>query len=351
MNTFKAKKPHRLLKLLGIILCIITFIVAGLFLVLMTNTQVIVGVIQTFAQQIVNTKNLYEPLHNPVQAVKDNHQYVITELKYSDMYPNSFLDITYPDENVEIHRPTFIYFHGGGFFGGSKCDGDPLAEGDATALLDDICAEGFNLVNVDYALVPEYHFPTPVIQANEAFRFLMDHAEEYHLDMEHVIIMGSSAGAIITSQIGSVITNPEYAALLGIEPVLLKQQVTALVIDDAPLDYENFSLGTKVLVGNYVKGSIFLSKKEIHKYNNIQSITENYIPCVLLGSEYHADMRALHNALEKNRAEHILIDPLAEHGELKQHCFVASERSDEIAKDAYDRMINFLLQKIQVTAN
>ena len=36
----------------------------------------------------------------------------------------------------------------------------------ATALLDDICAEGFNLVNIDYALVPEYHFPVPLIQAN-----------------------------------------------------------------------------------------------------------------------------------------------------------------------------------------
>ena len=32
--------------------------------------------------------------------------------------------------------------------------------------------------------------------------------------------MGSSAGAIITSQIGSIITNPEYAELLGINASL-----------------------------------------------------------------------------------------------------------------------------------
>jgi acetyl esterase/lipase len=55
-------------------------------------------------------------------------------------------------------------------------------------------------------LVPEDHFPAPLVQANEAFQFLTDHADEYHLDMDRVVIMGSSAGAIMTSQLGSIIT-------------------------------------------------------------------------------------------------------------------------------------------------
>lgn len=340
------KKKKTLRAFLAVIFVIPAVFIVG-SLILLTHTQIIVGVIQNLSQGTVNTKNLFEPLHEPLQAKKDNGQYIITEIKYSDDYPNSFLDITYPDENTETQRPTLIYFHGGGFFGGSKCDGDPLAEGDATALLDDICAEGFNLVNIDYALVPEYHFPTPLIQANEAFRFLMAHADEYHLDMERVVIMGSSAGAIMTSQMGTIITNPEYAALLGIEPVLSREQVAALVIDDAPLDYDNFSLGTKVLIGNYMKGSIFLSKAEIEKFNNILSVTKDYIPCVLLGSEYRVDMRELHDALEAVGVEHILIDPLAECGIQMQHCFVASERENEIAKDAYNRMINFILERTQ----
>ncbi len=345
MSTIKPKKKHRLLKGIGITFCAMAVFVVGLFFLLMTHTQIIVGAIQNLLQETVNTKNLYEPLHEPVQATKDNGQYIISEIQYSTEYPNSFLDITYPDENVEIQRPTLIYFHGGGFFGGSKCDGDPLAEGDATALLDDICAEGFNLVNIDYALVPEYRFPTPVIQANEAFRFLMNHAEKYFLDMEHVVIMGSSAGAIITSQMGSVITNPKYAALLEINPVLKPEQVKALVIDDAPLDYDKFSLGTKVLIGNYMRGSIFLSEAEIMKYNNILMVTEDYIPCVLLGSEYYVDMRELHDALKKAGVKHILIDPLAERNVQMPHCFVSSERIDKIAEDAFNRMILFIKQE------
>ncbi|MBQ6592019.1 MAG: alpha/beta hydrolase [Solobacterium sp.] len=343
MSGKQHKKKHTLL----IILAVLLAVPATAALILAANTQIIVGTIQKLSASTVNTINSYEPLSEPMEGVKDNGQYIITEIKYSDHYPNSFLDITYPDENREASRPTFIYFHGGGFFGGSKNVGDSLAGSDATALLDDICAEGFNLVNIDYVLVPEYHYPTPLIQANEAFQFLIDHAEEYHLDMDRVVIMGSSAGAIMTSQLGSVLTNPDYAEALGISPVLNPDQVKAVVLDDAPLDYDRFSLGTKVLVGNYVKGSIFLSSEEKQKYNNILWVNPDYPAAVLLGSEYYVDMREMDAALIRANVEHVLIDPLAERNLQMQHCFVASERADAVAKDAFDRMMLFIKKQMQ----
>lgn len=240
MSRKTGEKRHTLLIVLAILLAVLTTAA----LILMTHTQIIVGTIQKLSASTVNTINSYDPLGEPMEGLKDNGQYIITEIKYSENYPNSFLDITYPDENRETARPTLIYFHGGGFFGGSKSAGDPLAESDATALLDDICTEGFNLVNIDYVLVPEYHFPAPLIQANEAFQFLIDHADEYHLDMDRVVIMGSSAGAIMTSQLGSIITNPDYAESLGISPAMKPKQIKAVALDDAPLVYDKFSLGT-----------------------------------------------------------------------------------------------------------
>ena len=330
-----------------IILAVLLAVPVIAALTLMTHTQIIVGTIQKLSASTVNTINSYEPLGEPMEGVKDNGQYIITEIRYSDKYPNSFLDITYPDENRETSRPTFIYFHGGGFFGGSKSVGDPLAESDATALLDDICAEGFNLVNIDYVLVPEYHFPAPLMQANEAFQFLIEHAEDYHLDMDQVVIMGSSAGAIMTSQLGSIITNPAYAEALEISPALKPEQITAVVLDDAPLAYEKFSMGTKVLVGNYVKGSVFLSREEIQKYNNILWVNSDYPPAVLLGSEYYVDMRDMDTALTEAEVTHTLIDPLAERGLQMAHCFVASERADDVARNAFERMIEFLKYQIE----
>ena len=343
MSRKAGKKRHTLL----IVLAVLLAVPAIAALILMTHTQIIVGTIQKLSANTVNTINSYEPLGEPMEGVKDNGQYIITEIRYSDNYPNSFLDITYPDENREASRPTFIYFHGGGFFGGSKSIGDPLAGSDATALLDDICAGGFNLVNIDYVLVPDYHFPAPLIQANEAFQFLLDHADEYHLEMDQMVIMGSSAGAIMTSQLGSIITNPDYAEALGISPVLKPEQVKAVVLDDAPLVYDKFSLGTKVLVGNYVKGSIFLSREEKQTYNNILWVDSNYPDAFLLGSEYYVDMREMDAALTSANAEHALVDPLAERNLQMQHCFVASERENDVAKDAFDRMMFFIKQRVQ----
>ena len=343
MSRKTGKKRHTLLIILAILLAVLAIAA----LILMTHTQIIVGTIQKLSASTVNTINSYEPLGSPMEGIKDHGQHIITEVKYSENYPNSFLDITYPDESRETSRPTLIYFHGGGFFGGSKSVGDPLAESDATALLDDICAEGFNLVNIDYVLVPEYHFPDPLIQANEAFQFLIDHADEYHLDMDRVVIMGSSAGAIITSQLGSIITNPDYAEALGISPVLKPAQIKAVVLDDAPLVYDKFSLGTKVLVGNYVKGSIFLNREEKQTYNNILWVDSNYPDAFLLGSEYYVDMREMDAALTSANVEHALVDPLAERNLQMQHCFVASERVNEVAKDAFDRMMYFIKQRVQ----
>ena len=327
-----------------ILIAIIAILVGGVVLVL-THTQTIVGMIQKLSSGTVNTANVYEPLGEPMEGLKDNGQYVITEIKYSENYPNSYLDITYPNEERDASNPTLIYFHGGGFFGGSKNVGDPLAGSDSTALLDDICAEGFNLVNIDYVLVPEYHFPDPLVQANEAFRFLIEHSNEYRLDMDNVVIMGSSAGAIITSQLGSIITNPDYADALGISSVLKPENIKAVVIDDAPLSYDKFDIGTKVLVGNYMKGSIFLTKEEIRRYNNILWVDSNYPPAVLLGSEYYVDMRDMDEALRKVGVVHELIDPLAERNMEMQHCFVSLERVDDVAKDAFDRMIGFIKSK------
>ena len=343
MSNKNTKRRHAVL----IVPAILSAVLAMAALVLMTHTQIIVGMIQKLSAGTVNTINTFEPLGDPMEGVKDNGQYIFTEIRYSDHYPNSFLDITYPDENRETSRPTLIYFHGGGFFGGSKSIGDPLAGSDATALLDDICAEGFNFVNVDYVLVPEYHFPAPLIQAGEAFQFLIRHADEYHLDMDRVVIMGSSAGAIITSQLGSIVTNPEYAEVLGIDPVLKPEQLRAVVIDDAPLVYDQFSFGTKILVGNYVKGTIFLKKDEILRYNNILWINPDYPPAVLLGSEYYVDMRSMNDALTEANVSHELIDPLAERNLQMPHCFVASERIDAVAKEAFDRMMAFIKNQVQ----
>ena len=334
-------EKNRLLKITGIIMLIVAMVAGTGILSIAIHPQLAVGGIQKLMYQ-KNPVNTYSPLHEPSEGMTESGFYKITDLEYGTEYPNSFLDITYPSGNVKEKHPTLFYFHGGGFFGGSKDMGDPMAASEATALLDDLCAEGLTIVDVDYALVPDYHFPVPLIQANQAFSWAKEHANEYHMDMEHVIIMGSSAGAIMASQLGSVITNSDYADLIGVTAALSPEQVKAMVIDDAPLDYDKFSFAWKLLIGNYIKGTTFLSKEDKSRYNNILHVTGAYPPSFLLGSEYRTDMNEMHDALEKAGVVNELVDPLKEEGKKMPHCFVAAERTDPIAKKAFLRLTDFL---------
>ncbi|MEO2212756.1 alpha/beta hydrolase [Paenibacillus amylolyticus] len=334
-------KKNKILNFLGWFIGILLCMGMVGYITVTNNPQLVVGIIQKGIYKEANPSS-FEPLNEAYKGLKENGQYLISEIKYSEEYPNSYLDIIYTDNNTEVDRPTLFYFHGGGFFGGSKNMGDPLAESEATYLIDDIVAKGYNVVNVDYALVPDYHFPTPLVQMNQAIAYIKQHAKEYNLNVNNVVLMGSSAGGIMTSQYGSILTNEHYASLLGIVPSIEKDKVKALVIDDAPLDYKNFPLGTKMLVGNYVSGSIYLSDDEIKKYNNIYHITSEYPATFLLGSEYRKDMLTLHEALEKVDVENELVDPLVEYGIEKQHGFVANLRNDEISMEAFHRLIDFI---------
>lgn len=338
------RKKHKALKVIGIILGIILAFGIGSYFYLTTHPQSLVSVIQK-GMYGDSSPNSFEPLNTPSEGITAFGQYKINDIAYGTEYPNSFLDITYPDSNTEIDRPTLFYFHGGGFFGGSKNMGDPMAANEATALLDDLCAQGYNIVNVDYALVPDYHFPVPLLQMNEAIRFITEHNDKYHINTDNIILMGSSAGAIMTAQYGTVISNAEYTALLGIDPALNLEQISAVVIDDGPIDYRNMKLACKLLVGNYVKGSIYLNKDELNRYECIPHMTSDYPAAFLLGSEYRNDMIAMAEKLKEVDSEYILVDPFAEHGESKPHCFIANERNDLIAAEAFSRLTAFLKEK------
>ena len=212
-------------------------------------SEKIVGAIQ-LALYKGKAFNSFEPFRAQARVRKENGQLMVTEIRYGERYMNSFLDITYPTEDLSVPRPTVFYTHGGGFFGGSKTMGDPMAVGDSSNFMfEDIVAEGFNFVNVDYVLTPEGHFPDQLDQLCEAIDFCAGHAEELGLDMTNVAVMGSSAGAILTGQYGALLCSPEYRDRLKIEPEISPDCIKCLVIDDAPFDPERFSWKLRSMLG------------------------------------------------------------------------------------------------------
>ena len=344
-NTGK-QEPRRLwVKILITLIVLICTVPWVLGLVIDAHPQLLIGLFQGYQNQ-----NSFGPRYDttPGRAVKENGIVYLNDIAYADEYPNSYLDIYYPDENTEILRPTFLYLHGGGFFGGDKILGDPMAvNSDVNELFDRIILEGYNFVSINYALVPQYHFPTPELQMDQAIHFLLEHATEYHLDMTDVIIMGQSAGAILTAQYGAMLSNPEYAKLYGITPALSPEAVKCLIIDDAPLIFDHFDRNGKRLLGNFICGTSTPSQAQTNMYNPIGYVNDAYPATFLIGSNYRGngyayDMEQLSSALrECGVICEFFYDTYAD-GSEPMHGFLSNLKQDELAQRCYAAIIEFL---------
>ncbi|GAA2852560.1 lipase [Actinoplanes cyaneus] len=85
-------------------------------------------------------------------------------------------------------RPAVLYVHGGGW-----------GRGDRTTDVDErvrpLAEEGFVVAALDYRLLPEHHFPTPVDDVVAAAAHLRAGARRFGLDPDALGVWGSSAGA------------------------------------------------------------------------------------------------------------------------------------------------------------
>jgi len=156
----KRRWPKVLLGVLGGLLAI----VAIAWVVAANKPGLVVNAIQSAFYKDGAQANSYEPLDDLADGQDENGIYVRTNIAYADEYPNSYLDIRYPSDPAAgdaAERPTMIYIHGGGWFYGSKTKGDPLSVESSNYMMDSIVKAGYNLVSMDYALRPDYGFPTP----------------------------------------------------------------------------------------------------------------------------------------------------------------------------------------------
>jgi acetyl esterase/lipase len=145
----------------------------------------------------------------------------ITNEQYRPDDDDAYLDVYFP-EGTDSQLPTLVWTHGGAWLSGTKEDAVPWFQL--------IAAMGYTVVSLGYSLAPEETYPTPVHQINDAHAYLVENAERLHIDPERFILGGDSAGAQLTSQIAAVVTNPELAGAMGIEPSLKPEQLRGVVL-------------------------------------------------------------------------------------------------------------------------
>lgn len=318
-------------------------VLCGLAAYVYFHPQMIVGLIQKGLYQGAPV-NSFEPFHEPVKVEKEDGSLYVTEICYGRKYPNSYLDITYPNRDINARRPTVVYFHGGGYFGGDKAMGDPMAvEDDANRLFREILTNGYNFVNVNYALVPDCHFPVPLEQTVQAMEFLKENADAYGLDMTNVVMFGQSAGAILTAQYGVLLSSEEYRRKMGLYPTLQNGEIRALIIDDAPLVFANFDLKLKLLLGNYLDSMSFHAALE-SKYNPIGYLNADFAPTFLTAGNtdgFPEDMQSFADRLTELGVENEYYRIYREEAELA-HGYLGLVDTNQYARTCFDHILSFM---------
>ncbi|MBU3145832.1 alpha/beta hydrolase [Clostridium sp. CF012] len=100
----------------------------------------------------------------------------------------------YKRTNAGTNLPMFVYFHGGGFFGGSA----DVVEQMCKVLVQNIDCVAFN---VDYRLCPENHYPQPFDDCFFATKWAYDNAEKFGADKNKIAVSGDSAGGNLAAAV------------------------------------------------------------------------------------------------------------------------------------------------------
>ena len=147
---------------------------------------------------------------------------VLEDIDYESVFPRGKLDL-YTANDAVGPRPVLIWVHGGGYVGGSKKDPETWARTIAARL-------SVAVASIDYCLAPEQHYPVPILQLNEALRFLQVNAERFGLDPTRIFLAGDSAGAQMTSQFAALVSNPVLQKTMNVLPCIQKESLRGLLL-------------------------------------------------------------------------------------------------------------------------
>lgn len=102
------------------------------------------------------------------------------------------LDVFVPDEPGDAARPVVIFFHGGGYIGGSRSPLPGLIYDNVPTFF---ARHGMIGVNATYRLAPQHRWPAGGEDVGRAVRWVAEHIADYGGDPSRIFLLGHSAGA------------------------------------------------------------------------------------------------------------------------------------------------------------
>jgi len=100
-------------------------------------------------------------------------------------------------------RPALVEVHGGGWVLGWK-------ERQGQLLLNRMASRGWVGFNVDYRLSPMATFPDHLVDVKRAVAWIREHAADYGIDPDFIVVTGGSAGGHLTALTALTANDPDY---------------------------------------------------------------------------------------------------------------------------------------------
>ena len=156
----------------------------------------------SLTSHIVRTLFTIGDLKRDLSWVPPTDVEAIENVSYGSCDKWHLLDL-YRPKDAEGKLPVLLNIHGGAWVYGDKKVYAPYCMYLAT--------QGFAVVNASYRLAPKHTFPAPLEDVGAMVEWVVDHAEEYGLDVSNLFFVGDSAGAHLATTYTAVQLNEAYA--------------------------------------------------------------------------------------------------------------------------------------------
>lgn len=170
------------------------------------------------------------------------------------------------DSSIEMRpnekRPVILMCPGGGYEMTSDREAEPMAMR--------FLAMGYHVAILRYSVSPA-RYPVALQQVAESVLYLKNHAEEYHIDPEKIVVQGCSAGGHLAANYGVAWNSPFLTKLMGMEKNPEQLRVASLL-----LCYPVITSGEKSHEGSFrnLLGDQYEEKKaELSLENQVTSDT------------------------------------------------------------------------------
>ena len=134
------------------------------------------------------------------------------EIKARGMEAVGNLYTYFLDSSIEMRpnekRPVILMCPGGGYEMTSDREAEPMAM--------QFLARGYHVAVLRYSVCP-VRYPAALLQVAESVLYLKEHADEYHIDPEKIVVQGCSAGGHLAANYGIAWNSPFLTKLMGME--------------------------------------------------------------------------------------------------------------------------------------